>query len=482
MNLNGENIISFVNTANLLQVEETRYIDHIKPFINKKNIFVFLHLSTISSQRSLRTYLSSIIKHSFVSLSKTAEFNAIDYNCFKLIIQSSDLRVSSELEVFEAVVSWVQYDEKTRKKFMCNLLKVIRLPLLSPEVLEHVIKKNPFCYNCPKCCDYIGSVQNGKSNNTSLTSLQSQNRCCKSEYVAFMFINDDEKYFCKCEGEEYLCKKLKDDFKFEKISKTVRDQNFYKTAYCLVNYVDGLYVLNSCNEYPIRFSYDSKQCKNIVWELDHDPEEFWDYASCLFMGKLYILGGMVYDRRLDYAIDECHVYDPDKDKISGINKMLKSRGDHSCVVYGGKIVVTGGVDGTINSVESYDHFEDKWTLMPDLTEEQFGHSSVAMGNKLYVVGTRNCEVFDDVSNKFSLIKPPPVVFNDFIKQPPVVFNGTFETFRVEKEIIVKLSVQKDDKRDNIYIYNTNTDDWTAMCVEMFKETKYISYSSIIYKC
>ena len=198
------------------------------------------------------------------------------------------------------------------------------------------------------------------------------------------------------------------------------------------------------------------------------------YASCLFMGKLYILGGEVCTRKYDCQTDECYVYDPDKNRIECVSGMQRSRCCHSCVVYGGKIVVIGGISGTINSVESYDHFEDKWMYMPDLIEEKIGNESVAMGNKFYVIGynknkTRNCEVFDNISNKFILIKQPPIV----------LFERFRETFRVKNEIIVTCSVDKDDKGDNVYIYNTSSDEWTSMCVQVFKETK---FSSIIYKC
>ena len=257
MLLNGENIISFLSTANLLQLKEALYIDFIKPFINKKNIFAFLRLSTVSSQRNLRKYLLSLIKHSFVSLSKTIEFNAIDYTFLTFIIQSSDLNVSSEIEVFEAVVSWIQYDEKSRKKFMCDLLKVVRLPLLSPEVLEHVIKKNPFCYNCPKCCEHIDFIQNDKRNKSSLKSVQSQNRCCGNEYVSFMFINGFTR-------EEYLCTKLKDDFKFKKLCEAQRAQNFYKTVYCLDHYRDKYkYFSYATERRPSLFSVNTKQWVDI---------------------------------------------------------------------------------------------------------------------------------------------------------------------------------------------------------------------------
>ena len=75
--------------------------------------------------------------------------------------------------------------------------------------------------------------------------------------------------------------------------------------------------------------------------------------------------------------------------------MLWERQYHSCVVFDGKIVVTGGIYDCEVSVEAYDHHLNEWTYMPDLLEGKVGHGSVAMGNKFYVIGVfepLSCEV------------------------------------------------------------------------------------------
>ena len=41
----------------------------------------------------------------------------------------------SEEPVFEAVMSWVRHDEEKRNEYLSNLLKHVRLPLLSAKFL-----------------------------------------------------------------------------------------------------------------------------------------------------------------------------------------------------------------------------------------------------------------------------------------------------------------------------------------------------------
>ena len=105
--------------------------------------------------------------------------------------------------------------------------------------------------------------------------------------------------------------------------------------------------------------------------------------------------------------------------------------------------------------------------MPDLIKRRVGHGSVAMGNKLYVIGVidiQSSEVFDYLSNKFTLIKPLLLnygyndFYNDFI----------VSCFRVKEKIIVKYDAE-DKEVDNIYIYDTKEDKWSSTSVEYFKQ-------------
>ena len=223
---------------------------------------------------------------------------------------------------------------------------------------------------------------------------------------------------------------------------------------------------NLVNKYP--FSKISSQWTQIfpnVMDLVY-------YASCLFKSRLYILGGFLQTLyRLDYPsfdrCSDCWAFDQSGDEIDGVGNMLMARHCHSCVVFDGKIVVTGGISGTEGSVEAYDHHLNEWTYMPDLLEQHYSHGSVAMGNKFYVIGgegTQSCEVFDKVSNKFARIK----------QFPRAMTFAKVEVFRVQNEIIVKL----DEKDENVIIYDTITDKWTSMSVNMFNS---LCRNSIIYK-
>ena len=71
-----------------------------------------------------------------------------------------------------------------------------------------------------------------------------------------------------------------------------------------------------------------------------------------------------------------------------IARMNEFRYNASCVVFEGKIVVSGGCnenDEDLNTVEAYDHINDSWTKMPNMIEEKYCHKSIAIKNKLFIV-------------------------------------------------------------------------------------------------
>ena len=80
-------------------------------------------------------------------------------------------------------------------------------------------------------------------------------------------------------------------------------------------------------------------CPNVSKPGYYDTLE--DFVSCMFMEKLYLTGGWY--ERADYEIRICHMYDPETNEWSKLQDMQRGRKWHSCVVFAGKIVVTGGV-------------------------------------------------------------------------------------------------------------------------------------------
>ena len=448
--LNNESLISFLKTKQLLKVEETIYLNGLKKLINRKNIFCLLGVCNTFSLKELKVFLISILKNYFDSFSKTNEFNDLSYTTFKNIVSSSELKLSSEIEVFEAIVSWVKYDKKNRKYLMYDLLMNVRLHLLSSEIVENVIKRNKFCLRSNKCCNYIESILMKQPESIKDLSKKLPNRCCMNEHTSFVILdkNDEQRIFMRPEKSFSL--------------------NLFDPQYNGVH-LNRLTAASSAFYYISNYDINLFSSETNEWSpetpdvsLPDYYDELNDFAACLFMGNLYVTGGRYLRRDIESSC--AYKFDTKTNEWNELASMRQARSCHSCVVFGGKIVVAGGCENLL--VDAYDHYKDKWALMAELNRSKARHGSVAMGNKLYVVGywflgwrdyTPDCEVFDYISNKFTVISPIPLEYT----------SNKFEVFRVQNKIVVKFDGEEMD--DNFYIYNTADDKWTSMSVELFKE-------------
>lgn len=70
----------------------------------------------------------------FMQVWKNQEFFQLDSFQLSNLLMSDDLNVPNEQEVFHALMAWIQFDPDNRKKFIPDLLALVRLPLLQPSV------------------------------------------------------------------------------------------------------------------------------------------------------------------------------------------------------------------------------------------------------------------------------------------------------------------------------------------------------------
>ena len=63
------------------------------------------------------------------------------------LISSDDLNIEQEETVFEAIVRWFHYDPIARREEFVEVMKYVRLPLLSPYFLEDLVANLPVVEN-----------------------------------------------------------------------------------------------------------------------------------------------------------------------------------------------------------------------------------------------------------------------------------------------------------------------------------------------
>lgn len=123
-------------------------------------------------------------------------------------------------------------------------------------------------------------------------------------------------------------------------------------------------------------------------------------AVASLRGKLYVTGIAIEDCNAECykcvppPIDDCHTdsvqcYDPKTDSWKELKPMLLPRSGAASCVFGGRLYVVGGwhiTDENTNKVECYDPVTNSWTSCKPMKERRYKPGVAVMGNRIFVFG------------------------------------------------------------------------------------------------
>lgn len=61
----------------------------------------------------------------------------------------------SPLQVYDAAVRWLKYDEPNRQPFMVDILAKVRFPLISKNFLSKTVQAEPLIQDNPECLKMV---------------------------------------------------------------------------------------------------------------------------------------------------------------------------------------------------------------------------------------------------------------------------------------------------------------------------------------
>ena len=103
---------------------------------NAAAVYQFVNL--FSSSR-LKHSTKSYIERCFTIVSHNENFLELEYSFICKILASSELLITSEIEVLKVANRWLNHNIEERSKYAKNLLSKVRLHLLSTETISHLL-------------------------------------------------------------------------------------------------------------------------------------------------------------------------------------------------------------------------------------------------------------------------------------------------------------------------------------------------------
>ena len=133
-------IVLALKIDKLLQKEDT--IMKINKFIQDKltveNVVAFYCLVKCYNVATISESSLLYIERCFPIVVETQNFLHLDFINVAKILGSSELNIHSEVEVFNAAITWLKHNIEERSKYAKQLLLKVRFTLLSEHALEYI--------------------------------------------------------------------------------------------------------------------------------------------------------------------------------------------------------------------------------------------------------------------------------------------------------------------------------------------------------
>ena len=460
-----------MKSNNLLQNEELdiEICKCLKDKITVQNVMAYYCIADTLKLFYLSKTAFSYIQRCFTMVTDTKLFLKLDFRLVAKILSSSQLVITSELEIFKAGQIWINYGSEERSCYAKDILLKVRFPLLSKNELDYM-KKLPF-NKTKDSSTLIDHILKQKEHyfKTKLPAYFAHRYCTQNNFNVLLCYGCDWKPqefpddMTEAEIEDTTAIDILDtditQINVENLNDTkvigsmAKNERFYNSSvFCK----GELYFFFCCDDKGECFSTVEKYSllKNTSEVVSNVRIDRYNHCVCNFMDEIYIIGG---NEDVRTASGLCDKFDPKQQKCVKVASLNFSRMYPACSVLNGKIVVTGGNDwnNDTKTVEAYDHTTDRWSYMPSMISARANHGSAVVRNKLFVVGGYGgkCEVFDLLCNRFAAVKNK----NGFYLRGDEMAN---KTFSVGNELLVFFEGRKTALR-----YNPDKREWSEASCE-----------------
>ncbi|XP_024150494.1 kelch-like protein 10 [Oryzias melastigma] len=324
------------------------------------------------------------------------------------ILQSNQLLVETESNVYEAVRKWISHSPDERREYMSLLLPHVRLALISPMFICKNVAKIPFVCSSQECRLIILETLDAFLQNATKFFLKNTVWCPLAPprippaliYAIGGWSNGNpvstiEAYDPRTEH-------------WVNLSCTEDVPRAYHGTVVLNGYI---YCVGGYNRVTQLSSVSKFNLRTKTWQEASPMHVKRCFVSVTVLdGIIYALGGYDGLRRLRSA----ERYDPGRNQWTFISSMHDRRSDASCVSFERKVYICGGFTGIhcLSTVECYNPRNNQWTWMPSMSSRRSGIGVAVCERRIYAIGgfngtnrLRTAEFYNSVTKSWETVSP-----------------------------------------------------------------------------
>ncbi|CAF1065334.1 unnamed protein product [Rotaria sordida] len=354
--IHSTNVTKILHISHLFHITEIieACCNFIKKQIQPSNCFDLYRFALKHNLQDLtETIWNYILDHFSIVIQNNHEFLELSFDEMKQLLASDNINVQSEEIVYEAFISWLDYDLNRHNDYLAKLFNLIRLPLIKRKYL----------------IDYIDT-----------------NKIFENNSLCQMLIIEAMRYHLVPEK----CLTMK----------TIRTKPRKST-------LGVLYCFGGINNTKNLQTIERYDFRTDCWQIDDQWNSRRSQFACIRLNtKLYICGG----RAGLKTLNSIEIYDF-QTKIWTIGSpMLTNRYDLGIEHIGGPLYAIGGHNGQIilNTVERFDPDISEWTYVASMNNPRYTLGVAVLENRIYAVGgkddstsLREMEFFDPHTNRWS---------------------------------------------------------------------------------
>lgn len=127
--------------------------------LHPSNCLGMRSFATTYGSQSLMTAASQYFRNHFIDAVKSEEFVSLSSDVLAELLDSDEVNVRNEEDVYRAVDVWLKHDPDSRKDCLPHLLSFVRLPLLSLAFLKQYVEPNVYIRKSLDCRDLIDKAK-----------------------------------------------------------------------------------------------------------------------------------------------------------------------------------------------------------------------------------------------------------------------------------------------------------------------------------
>ncbi|XP_006631004.3 kelch repeat and BTB domain-containing protein 12 isoform X1 [Lepisosteus oculatus] len=408
--LSNANVQSVSTAAFLLQMDDVfkncqKYmVDHM----DASNCVGVYHYAKLLGAEDLAERAKKYLYQHFAEVCLHEEILEVDSHQLLALISSDDLNVSREESVLDVVLRWVNYDRNPRAEHALELLKQVRLVLVSPDFLREALKRNTALLCNSQCYSMI----------TEALEFAQKAGLPRSLHLRYGMETTD---LLLCIGNNGLGIKSRHgsyaDFSFCYAPTTKRTYFMNSPRYgeALGSVCAGVVMENndvvvageagalrlsrqkSRNVEICRYHIKSRGC----WEKLCSAEYREMYALGTLETNLYLLGGQM-KLKNQYVVTNCvQKFSMEGTQWRSSPPLPIPLACHAAVTLKNKLYVLGGwtpqtdrpddePDRLSHRLFEFDPVKDKWTERASMTYSKYRCSTAAVNGEIYVLGGIGC--------------------------------------------------------------------------------------------